>query len=139
MLQAYSNNVTVNTATPVPLNTVVAHKGCSEQLSGVASVQLNECGVYKVDVNATVAASAAAGTLGLQLYVNGIPLAQAISQTTATGTTDAHALSFSTFVQVSNNNNNCPCTAPTVVTLNNIGVAANVLTANMVVVPWCLC
>ena len=51
MLQGYSSNLTVAANTAFPFNNVTVDKGCGENLSGPASVQLNQRGVYLVEVD----------------------------------------------------------------------------------------
>ena len=121
MLQAYSLNVEVPAETAIPFKSVKTNKGCSTELSGNSTIQLNECGVYKVHFDGSTAAS---GTV--ELYVNGVAQPQAQS----TGT----SLGFDTLVQVPKNNCNCPCSSPTVIQILNTGEAAATFTnANVVV------
>jgi hypothetical protein len=101
MLQVYSNNITVSANSPIPLNNVSYKKGCTAVLSGASSIALNKCGVYNVTLDSSSATDAT-----VQLYVNGVAKAEAISTGTNAG--------FTTFVPVSQNNTNCPCTIPTV-------------------------
>lgn len=121
MLEAYSLNVEVASDTAIPFKNVTLEKGRSTELSGDSSIQLNECGVYKVSVDATASASTT-----IQLYKNGVAQPQAQS----TGTT----LGFETLVQVPNNNCGCPCSSPTVIQVLNTGeAAATFVNANIVV------
>ena len=105
MLQAYSSNLSIVENQAFPFNNVVVDKGCAETLSAPASIQLNAKGIYLVEFDGFgTGAEAATGTV--QLYVNGVPLAQAQSQfTTAAG--DVVTFGFKTLVQVSENNCNC--------------------------------
>lgn len=96
MLEAYSLNVDVGADSPVPFQNVSLKKGCTAELSGISTIQLNKCGVYMVAVNASSATSAT-----IQLYKDGVAQPQAQS----TGTTP----SFTTLVQVTENNCGCPC------------------------------
>lgn len=101
MLQAYSLNITTLAGGVIPFNNLTLKKGCTAELVSSGTVQLNKCGIYMVEVDASAAASAT-----IQLYVDGIAQPQAQS----TGTSP----SFTTLVQVSENNSNCcPCSAPT--------------------------
>lgn len=118
MLQVYSNNVDVNANAFFPLNNVVLDKGNCENLSGPATIQLNQRGVYLIEVDG-FANPGAAGLVSVQLQVNGVLQPQAISSFTGTvGTVDT--FNFKTFVQVSENNCNCCCyTSPTVLQFIN--------------------
>lgn len=118
MLQAYSSNLTVAAAAAFPFNNVTVDKGCAETLSAPASIQLNQRGVYLVEVDG-FATGAAAGTGAVQLNVNGVAYPQAVSNFT-TAAADIVNFGFKTFVQVTTNN--CPCncvTSPTVLQLVN--------------------
>ena len=126
MLEAYSKNVAISEAnTSIPLNSVAVLKGNSSSLQGTASVILNKCGVYKVDVTANVTASAV-GTLSVQLKKNGALVENAIAECESAADTE-YNLHFSTIVQVSSNNTNCPCSIPTVIEV----VCGAVATVNM--------
>ena len=121
MLQAYSLNVEVPAATAVPFKNVKIDKGCSTELSGESTIQLNECGVYKVHFDGSSSASAT-----VQLYVDGVAQPQAQS----TG----GSLGFEDLVQVPKNNCNCPCSSPTTIqVLNTADAAATLVNANIVV------
>jgi len=71
MIQIYSSNLTVAANTPFNFNNVVLDKGCAENLSGPASIQLNQRGVYLIEVDG-YATPAAATDVTVQLYVNGV-------------------------------------------------------------------
>jgi hypothetical protein len=118
MLQAYSSNLTVAANTAFPFNNVTIDKGCGETLSAPASIQLNQRGVYLVEVDG-YGTGAADGVNTVQLYVNGVAQPQAISSFTAATTTTSN-FSFKTYVQVTSNN--CPCnciSSPTVLQILN--------------------
>lgn len=115
MLEVYSQNVTVDVDSAVPLNNVTLKKGCSTDLAGAATVALNKCGIYRVVVTAS---SAAATTI--QLYKNGV--AQAQAQATGTNPT------IDTFVQVEENNGCRPCQGFTGIQIMNTGAAAATFT-----------
>lgn len=121
MLQAYSLNVTVPADSAVPFNNVILQKGCTAELSGDATVQLNRCGVYMVEVNAS---SATAATI--QLFKDGVALPQAQS----TGTSP----SFETLVQVDKNNSCCACASPSVIQVKNAGTGSATFTDINIVV-----
>lgn len=100
MLEAYSLNTSVGADSAIPLNNVFIKKGCSAVNSGPSSIELNQCGVYMVSLNGVASAATT-----VQMYKNDIPQPQA--QTAGT------SLGFETLVQVSENNSNCCCSAPT--------------------------
>lgn len=118
MLQGYSSNLDVAANSAFPINNVTVDKGCGEALSGPTSVQLNQRGVYLVEVDG-FGTGAAAGANTVQLYVNGVAYPQAISSfTTAAATIDSFG--FKTLVQVANNNCPCNCVAsPTILQVLN--------------------
>lgn len=118
MLQAYSSNLTMAANTAFPFNNSTVDKGCAENLSAPATIQLNQRGVYLVEVDG-FATGAAAGTNAVQLYVNGTAAPQAISSfTTAAATIETFG--FKTLIQVSENNCNCNCySSPTIVQVLN--------------------
>ena len=107
MLEAYSINQTVGTMEPIPFTSVSLKKGCTAELSGTSAIQLNKCGVYMIEFTAS---SATATTV--ELYKNGAEQIQAQS----TGLNP----SFTTLVQVAENNTCCPCTAPTTIQVLNV-------------------
>ena len=118
MLQAYSSNLAVNANTAFPFNNVTVDKGCAEMLSAPATIQLNQRGVYLIEVDG-FATGGAAGANTIQLYVNGVAMPQAISSFTAAAATISN-FGFKTFVQVAENNCNCNCfSSPTVLQVLN--------------------
>ena len=119
MLEAYSTNVEVGADAPIPFQNVTLKKGCTAELSGAGTIQLNKCGIYMVSVDSTAGASTT-----IQLYKDGIAQPQAQS----TGTT----LGFSTLVQVQNNNCGCACSSPTTLQFIN-ETAATFDSCNIVV------
>ena len=118
MLQAYSSNLAIAENAAFPFNNVTVDKGCAETLSAPASIQLNQRGVYLVEVDGFATGTEAAED-SIQLYVNGVAYPQAISTATmAAATTSPFA--FKTFVQVTENNCNCNCvSSPTVLQIRN--------------------
>lgn len=119
MLEAYSENVTTAADSAIPFQNVSIKKGCTAELSGTSTVELNKCGVYMVSVDASAGTSTT-----IQLFKNGVAQPQAQS----TGT----SLCFVTLVQVPENNSCCPCTAP--VSLQVISDAATTFTDCNVVI-----
>lgn len=106
MLEAYSLNIAVAANANVPLNNVSLKKGCTAEISGTATIALNKCGVYMVEVDCSTATSTT-----IQLYKDGVAQPQA----QGTGNTP----SFTTLVSVGENNNCCPCTAPVALQIRN--------------------
>lgn len=123
MLETYSKNVTVLTNTPIPLNNVALAKGRTVEKQGTATIQFNQCGVYKCCVNASATASAT-GTVSIQLQKNGVLQPQAVSSATSGDTSSILPLSFTTLVQVPQNNSGCCCSTPTTVNIVNTGEGA---------------
>lgn len=126
MLEAYSLNVTVPTLTAIPFNNVSLKKGCTASLNGgVATIELNKCGVYMVEFDGS---SATAATV--QLFKDGVAQPQAQS----TGTSP----SFTTLVQVSENNTCKCCSSPTTIQIVNAGSASATFTdVNICVTKVC--
>ena len=110
MLDAYSNNIAVNTDAVIPFNNVTIEKGRSAVMTAPGTIQLNQKGVYMVSCN-----SSGDDTAEIQLYKDGTAQAQA----QAVGPN----ASFTTLVQVPQNNTNCCCTSPTTIQVMNISSA----------------
>lgn len=122
MIQAYSNNISVASEAAVPFNEVSVKKGCSESMQGASTILFEKCGVYKIDVNASLVATDE-GDITLQLQKDNTLLPQAKITETAADTAGTHALAFTTYVTVPKSNSNCPCVIPTTINLINSGVA----------------
>lgn len=132
MIETYSNNITVAANAAVPMNTAF-RKGTTVTKSGDATLQLNKCGIYVVDVNA-VGVAGAGGLITIQLLVNGVAVPYAFASETAADTTSTHNLAFSTKVQVpATYNECCPCSTPFTVTLVNTGVETTYSLVNVLV------
>lgn len=99
MLEVYSTNIDVAADAAIPFQNVSLQKGCTAELSGTSTIELNKCGVYMISCDA----SASVSTM-IQLFKNGVAQAQAQS----TGVTP----SFVTLVQVTENNCCCACSSP---------------------------
>lgn len=113
MLQAYSSNIEVAANTAFPFNNVVMDKGCGETLSAPATIQLNQRGIYLVEMDG-FATPDAATEVSIQLYVNNVAQPQAITSFVPAAVTDTRTFGFKTFVRVLENNCNCNClTSPT--------------------------
>ena len=118
MLQAYSSNLDIVANTVFPFNNITIDKGCAETLSAPASIQLNQRGVYLIEVDG-FGTSDTADTNTVQLVVNGVNQPQAISSSTAAANSVIN-FGFKTFVQVSTNNCSCNCvSSPTVIQVLN--------------------
>lgn len=123
MIQAYSINVDVAADSTVPFNNVRHKKGCTADISGTSTIELNKAGVYMVSVDGVASAATT-----VQLYRNGVPMPEAQS----TGTT----IGFTTLVQAGHNNSwNC-CSSPVTLTLQNT-TAATFPNINIVVTKVC--
>lgn len=123
MLEAYSKNQTIPATTGViPFNSVTLKKGCTAELNGVSSIQLNKCGVYEVIFNATALATTA-GDITVEMTKNGVAQPQATR--TITGATVATSVNvpIATLVQVTDNNSCRCCDTPTILQFINTGVA----------------
>lgn len=132
MLQASSSDLTVAANAAFPFNNITIDKGCGETLSAPASIQLNQRGVYLVEVDG-FATPAAATLVSAQLYVNSVAQPQAISSFTGVAAT-VDTFGFKTFVQVSENNCPCNCTSsPTVLQVRNGATALTDAHINIVV------
>ena len=135
MLEVYSTELEVAANTIVPFQNVSLKKGCTAELSGTGTIKLNKCGVYMVAVDAS-GIPTSAGVMSIQLSKDGSLQPQAQSSVTGT-TTDVDNVSFTTLVQVKENNTcNC-CTSPTVLRIVNTGVPATYNIANIVVTKIC--
>ena len=133
MLQVYSDSLTVAAATVFPFNNVVMDKGCAETLTAPATIQLNQRGVYLVEMDG-FATPDAATAVSVQLYVNGIAQPQAISSFVPASVTDARTFGFKTFVRVLENNCNCNClTSPTTLQFMNGDTALSDTHINVVI------
>lgn len=133
MLQVYSNNLAVDANAAFSFNNVVLDKGCSETLNAPATIQLNQRGVYLVEMDG-FATPDAATAVSVQLFVNGVAQPQAISSFVPASITDARTFGFKTFVRV--NENNCPCnvlTSPTTLQFMNGDTALTDAHINVVI------
>ena len=133
MLQVYSDNLAVDANTVFPFNNVVIDKGCAENLSAPATIQLNKAGIYLVEMDG-FATPDAATEVSVQLMVNGVAQPQAISTFVPAAVTDTRTFGFKTFVRVLENN--CPCnclTAPTTLQFMNGDTAVSEAHINVVI------
>ena len=133
MLQIYSDNLTMEANMAFPFNNIVLDKGCGESLSAPATIQLNQRGVYLVEMDG-FATPDAATEVSIQLYVNGVAQPQAISSFMPAAITDTRTYGFKTFVRVTENN--CPCnclTSPTTLQFMNGSTALSDAHINVVI------
>ena len=119
MLEVYSNNISVGANANIPFNSTALVKGCTATKTGVDTVSLNKCGVYMVSCDCSTGTSTT-----IQLYKNGV----AVPNAQSTGVSP----SFTTLVQVSEDNTCCPCTAPTTLQVKNT-TSGTFTEANLVV------
>lgn len=120
MIEVYSKNITVAENSAIPFNNVYLKKGNYEELSGVASIQFNHCGVYHFVAYGSITGT---GDLVLQVMKNGVVLPQTVLPITGTADADIPFM-IDTYIQVPNNNVKCCCQAPTQVEIVNAGVEA---------------
>lgn len=136
MLQAYSSNLSVAANTAFPFNSATVDKGRAEVLAAPASIQLNQRGVYFVQVDG-YGTGGATGDDTVQLYVNGVAQPQAISSFATAAATIAN-FNFNCLIQVANNN--CPCnciTSPTILQVMNGDSALTDSHINIIVTKLC--
>ena len=119
MIEAYSTNVAVGANANIPFNSVSLVKGCTVEKIAPDTFAFNKCGVYMVEVDCSTATSTT-----IQLYKDGVAQPQAQS----TGLSP----SFTTLVQVPNNNSCCPCASATTVQIRNT-TAGTFTDANIVI------
>ena len=133
MFQAYSSNLAVDANAMFPFNNVVLDKGCGETLSAPATIQLNQRGIYLVEMDG-FATPDAATEVSVQLVVNGVLQPQAITSFVPAAVTDTRAFGFKTFVRVLENNCQCNClTSPTTLQFQNGATALTDAHINVVV------
>ena len=133
MLQVYSSDLAVAANTVFPFNNVVVDKGCAEQLSAPATIQLNKQGVYLVEMDG-FATPDAATEISVQLVVNGVAQPQAITSFVPAAVTDTRTFGFKTFVRVLQNNCQCNClTSPTTLQFVNGDTAISDAHINVVI------
>ena len=133
MLQVYSSNLAVDANTVFPFNNVVMDKGCAENLSAPATIQLNKAGVYLVEMDG-FATPDAATAVSVQPVVNGVAQPQAITSFVPASITDARTFGFKTFVRVLENNCQCNClTSPTTLQFINGDTAVSDAHINVVI------
>lgn len=135
MLEAYSTNIAVATNSAIPFNNVTIEKGCTAKIESSATITLNKAGVYMIEVDAA-GIPTSAGVMSIQLSKDGILQPQAQSAVTG-ATTDVDNMSFTTLIQVKEDNTCSCCTSPTIVRVVNTGVPATYNIANICVTKIC--
>ena len=119
MLQLYSSNLAVEANAPFVFNNVVLDKGCGERLISPSTIALERRGIYLIEMDG-FATPDAATEVSVQLYVNNVPLPQAITLFVPAAVTDTRTFGFKTFVRVFENNCNCNyLTTPTTISFMN--------------------
>lgn len=134
MIQGYSTDITIADNTAIPFNNITIKKGCSAEVAGPATIQLNKAGIYMVATNVSIAPTAA-GEISIQLSKDGILQPQAQSVATGAATTIT-PLGFTTLVQVKENNTCSCCTSPTRIQIINSS-EGDIAIANIVVTKLC--
>jgi hypothetical protein len=110
--------------------------GCAvEFANGTGSVTIRKPGLYQIAFNGVAVESGTAGDVAVQLQKNGADVPGAIAQATSANATAVVNPAFETIVEVPQS---CACVNNTaVLTVKNIGVAANFANANLSVVKLC--
>ncbi len=139
MLEVYTQNVTVPVNTAIPFNNTTIQKGVTVIKTAPTTIQFNRIGVYMLSFDAT--ASLGSGTTAdeiiCQLYKNGSSQIQAISSCTSSSSTDLSHLSFTTLIQVPQNNTNNCATSPVTIQIMNTGAEALFAQADLVITKIC--
>ena len=129
MIQAQSTSLVVVNGSNLTFNTTNVKTGCSvTQSQDRTEFYLNRPGIYAVEFNAC-GASTAAGTIGVQLTVNGSNVANTAIQAN-TGADEAQCISFCTLVPVEAV---CHCTGGKKLAVNYTGSAGILNIANIVI------
>ena len=68
MLEAYSTNIEVGADSFVPFNSTSLIKGCTATKPSADTINLNKCGVYMVEVDASAAASTTLSSIKTELH-----------------------------------------------------------------------
>ena len=116
MIQAFSENANVPQNASYPLTNITIWKGDTTAVSG-NTIQLNRCGVYKVEFNASVTPETA-GIVSAQMSRDGVLVPQAKAQVTGVVGNIAN-ISFVSLVQCDKNNTNCCCSLPVNISIIN--------------------
>ena len=133
MLQAYSDNLSLEANQAFSFNNIVVDKGCAEILNAPATIQLNQRGIYLVEVDGYATPDATTEVV-VQLYVNGVAQPQAKSSFMGTAVTATDNFSFKTFVRVTENNCPCNCLAsPTILQVMNVETSISDAHINIVI------
>lgn len=136
MLEVYSDNVTVASAQPIPLNSTSIQKGCTATRAGVSTIQLNNCGVYEITLDGNVIGADTEDVI-IQMTKDGVPQPQAITSAFAYSPTSLITVGFTTLVQVDHNNTKCCCTSPVLIEFLNSGIDLTDSHINVTVTKLC--
>lgn len=132
MIEVYSENVNVAANSAIPFNSVALKKGDYESVN-CTTLELNHCGVYKLNCHGSVTG---AGDIVIQVSKDGVLLPQ--TKLAITGTADADIpFAFETLIQVSHNNGPRCCQSPTNIQIMNAGVAATFNLADVSITKVC--
>lgn len=132
MLETSVQNLAVSNNQAIAFAANSLQKGCAiTHVAGGTVINLNQPGVYKVDVNA-YGVTSAAGAFGVQLAKNSIADPSATSSATTSAAADTAAVSFSKLISVGHS---CKCINNKVaLTINYIGSSGTIDLANINVV-----
>ena len=110
--------------------------GCAvEFANGTGSVTIRKPGLYQIAFNGIAVESGTAGDVAVQLQKNGADVPGATAQATSANATAVVNPAFETIIEVPQS---CACVNNTaVLTVKNVGVAANFANANLSVVKLC--
>ena len=129
MIQAQSTSLAVANGSNLTFNTTNVKTGCAvTQSQDRTEFYLHRPGIYAVEFNAC-GASTAAGTIGVQLMVNGTAVANTAIQAT-TGADEPQSISFYTLVPVEAV---CRCTGGKKLVVNYTGSTGTLNLANIVI------
>jgi hypothetical protein len=136
MISSYTiTNQTVDTDVTLAFNINKIKTGCTvTHAEGTPTFSLNKPGYYFISFDAS-AAGTAAGDVVVQMYENGVPVADAITTMNSTAATDIGNLSFTTIVQV--RPSCCAINNESKLTFVNTGVEAVFSNVNLVITKLC--
>lgn len=121
MLEAYSVNQTIAADDFIPFNSVSLRKGFDVTLNGVSSIVFNKAGIYELIFD--VSGNPGAGEVEIDMLRDGVISPQATINIPVVIPTVSITATKPTYVQVPNNNSQCPYDIPTTISFKNVGVA----------------
>lgn len=136
MLEAYSTKQTLLADGFIPFTSVTVEKGNTAILSGQNSIQLNNCGVYEVNISVS-GLPAAAGVASITMTRDGVPQPQANVNNPSVLTNVGVNMDITTLVQVPKNNSCHCCSIPTTLQFVVDGVGLTSADAHLVVTRVC--